>query len=222
MILVGVVECTDDNIIVDMIRRIITNSGLKFSVVSSEEFQSSTNPRKLVKSYLDELEKNKHEVAIIKVRIDMIIKEVYKDIKFNIVVYDTISQNAHNSFKQDFISHGKKLLNEMTENDIAITNIDDMIVFELLKGSKMRVVTYGLCSKASVTASSIEDDGDIINFTCCLQRTVCALDKSEMVLQEFPVKVKSTYDNADYSALAAVSTALVIDIPVRTISSTLL
>lgn len=65
-----------------------------------------------------------------------------------------------------------------------ILNGDQQTDFQGLDLSELCPLTCGLSLRATVTASSIDDDG----FTYCLQRGILTLDRQELPPQEFNVR----------------------------------
>lgn len=76
---------------------------------------------------------------------------------------------------------------------------------------KALIISYGLNSLATVTASSINDDGEMLCFQYCLQRSIPSLSGKIVEPQEFPVRICSK-EAKIYSALSVVTLAMVCDI----------
>ena len=78
-----------------------------------------------------------------------------------------------------------------------VVNSDDKEIFAYLpQGAKL--ITYGLNSKACITASSITDDG----LQVCIQRAFTGLGGNMCDPQEFPVKLSSSTELALGAAAA--------------------
>lgn len=69
------------------------------------------------------------------------------------------------------------------------------------------VISYGLNSIATVTASSIDLNDDLFCFQYCLQRSILGFSGKKIEPMEFPVKLKNTEINI-HSALAIVTVAM--------------
>lgn len=72
------------------------------------------------------------------------------------------------------------------------------------------VISYGVNSLATATASSIDEQEEGIKFQYCLQREVVTLSGKKTEPQEFPVRFSSGI--SIHAALACVTFAIVCDI----------
>jgi UDP-N-acetylmuramyl tripeptide synthase len=198
-----------------MFRKIISRTDKKFSVIECCDFHSSTPPGITLRNYINELEKNKVDIAIVKITAKYISKGTYEGIKFNILVYDNVEKYYDKLLQKEWLVYQKKIFSKMERDDIAIINIDDETVLELLQGSKMCVITYGLSSKVTITVSSIIQDSNSSTIIYCLQRTISTIGKKSIDPQEFSIKLSSLSDKDIYTTLAAVTTALVCDVDIK-------
>lgn len=88
------------------------------------------------------------------------------------------------------------------ENEkIILINNDDIDAISTLQSQKAYVVTYGLNSKATLTASSIEKNQIVL----CLQRTIVDVDGNEIEPQEFSVSLLDDYDPELVMLIMAIS-----------------
>ena len=99
--------------------------------------------------------------------------------------------------------------------EAAVVNTDDKQISKFLKGLNTRVITYGLNSKASVTASSLGDD----RLVFCVQRSFLSLSGIEVLQQEFAIEPRFFGIQAQNDSLfvincilPAVAAALVADV----------
>ncbi len=222
MITIGITGAEQESGIINMLRKIMNQADLKFSIIESYDFHLSMLPSVSLKDYIGELKKNKTDIAIIKIVKEKLIAGMYHHIKFNILVYNHISDHNGQGPQHEEMAHEKKIFDAMDKEDIAIINIDDQRVLQLLRDSKMCVITYGLSSKATITASSIEADSDCSTFIYCLQRTLCTVEGRDIEPQEFPVRIISSKDKNTYNTLAAVTTALVCNADASVIQALIL
>jgi UDP-N-acetylmuramoyl-L-alanyl-D-glutamate--2,6-diaminopimelate ligase len=74
------------------------------------------------------------------------------------------------------------------------------------------LITYGLGSKATVTASSIECSNEVC-FLYCLQRSLTGFNNEAIEPMEVPVTIKSPGQYNVYNGLAAITTSLLCGIP---------
>ncbi|MDR2904235.1 MAG: hypothetical protein LBU77_06990 [Clostridiales bacterium] len=95
---------------------------------------------------------------------------------------------------------------DAAESRMILLNSDEKNIFKALQNDlgSARVITYGLNSKACVTASSISDA--TVQF--CIQRALPTFSGEIMEQQEFTVKA-DTVNNDVSSILAAVTAAIV-------------
>lgn len=91
--------------------------------------------------------------------------------------------------------------------DNIIINADDLSEVEMAANTDMIVVSCGLKLNATVTASSIDDDG----FTFCLQRAIYTVSHKTVLPQEFNVAWKQKPDDI-FAFLAVVTVLLLCDI----------
>lgn len=107
------------------------------------------------------------------------------------------------------------LLHEPRENCppadyITILNADRKITPNQSK--KSLVITYGLNSLATITASSLHAEPEFVRFHCCLQRSIVTLKGKLLEPQEFPVSLPNSLPDIS-TALACVSLGLVLSLP---------
>lgn len=72
------------------------------------------------------------------------------------------------------------------------------------------IISYGLNSIATVTASSIDSGDDFLCFQYCLQRGILSFSGKKIEPMEFPVKLSNTEIDI-HSALAVVTFTLMYD-----------
>ena len=83
---------------------------------------------------------------------------------------------------------------------VFIVNNNDTETINRLKDKKAYVITYGLCNKATLTLSSIEQDRMVL----CLQRSVTDLGGNKIEPQEFSVSPSKEYDPEIIMLIAAI------------------
>ncbi|MGF7059579.1 Mur ligase family protein [Brassicibacter mesophilus] len=142
---------------------------------------------------------------------------------FDIAIHTNIEIDHMNIHKDinDYINTKKMLFDSLKRNRISILNIDDNNAMKLIMDNdKTLILTYGLNSKASITASSLELNKEVC-FTVCLQRGLTALNGTEVEPLEFPVKLNLMGKHNVYNSLAAIGVALYFGISPNTISNSL-
>lgn len=96
-----------------------------------------------------------------------------KNVKFDTILID----------KEDISKYEEKLKNILKDANYLIINSDLMKDVNILKDLNLSVITYGFNSKATITASSIEDGNNIL----CLQRNIKASSGEIIEQQEIMV-----------------------------------
>lgn len=144
-------------------------------------------------------------------------------LKFEVAVHTNIEKdhmNLHKNFN-DYVKTKKMLFDSLGRNKLAIINIDDDNGVKLIEGNnKVIALTYGLNSKASITASSMIIDNRI-KFNYCLQRGLTTIQGLEIEPLEFPVDINLIGKHNVYNILAAVAVALYFGIEIEIIQRSL-
>jgi len=146
-------------------------------------------------------------VICIKKEFDFIQKEVKKINNKNINLIHINSKSIKNikNVKFDVIVIDKKI-DEMNNNDMEnvlsdikylIINSDIEIKSEILKKIKTNIINYGLNQKATVTASSINDENIII----CLQRSIKNISRNIIEPNEIKVRIEQYKNKRIYNIL---------------------
>ncbi len=87
-----------------------------------------------------------------------------------------------------FVPDAQRTIAGLTEADMLLVNADDHHLHRLLAENKAPLITYGLNSKACVTASSVEMGADgIQTVQCCIQRKLFTFTGDTVEQQEFAV-----------------------------------
>jgi UDP-N-acetylmuramyl tripeptide synthase len=139
------------------------------------------------------------------------------EIHFDIVIYTDRAEEPAALTGQDYSGKMENVFSHISEKGIAIVNVDDIELINLLKGLKLRFVTYGFNTKASITTSSTGDNIFKDSFICCLQRTISTRGGSVIEPQEYKLRVDSDeFDNRNL--LAAASFAIINGIDLNQIN----
>lgn len=100
----------------------------------------------------------------------------------------------------------------MKERSFVIVSSDDKKIFPFFLRKGTALITCGINSKASITVSSIDKDGEMIQ--CCIQRDIRCLTGEIFESQEFPLE-KGRQETAD-RVLIAVGVLIVMgEIPLN-------
>lgn len=169
--------------------------------------------------------RNKNEIQwmVMEVSSEGLKENKVNEIEFDTAIFTNISNDHldyHKSF-EDYFSSKKSLFQGLKKNTRAIINGDDPWSLKLLEGKKdIYVITYGLNSKSTITASSI-DIGEKIRFNYCIQRSLDTYQKNKIEVQEFPIEMNLLGYHNIYNALAAITTAIIYEIPIEIIQRAL-
>ncbi len=98
--------------------------------------------------------------------------------------------------------------------NVLIVNGDETPNFENLETDRLCLLTCGLSLRATITASSIQEEG----FTYCLQRSIFTLDGQELSPQEFNVSWSKKHEDL-FPYLAMVTLLLLCGVPTKIFSS---
>lgn len=96
---------------------------------------------------------------------------------------------------------------EIPPSFFAVVDSDSVGAVSLLRGKGIETVTCGLSQKDTFTFSSLENDHAVVS----LQRSIKALDGSDIVPVEVPVAFSASH--SEYPVLAAVAVLLLCSVP---------
>lgn len=206
MLVAGIIgrdeECRTTNLIND----IFSTAGKKVSIIDAKDLIGLDS--RLIKSYVNELEKNNVEVLILKINIFDIENEIFNYLHFDIMIYNDSANHLSDLNTESYAALMRRVFSFLDEKGTAIVNVDYNELIKFLQGLNRYVVTYGFNPKASITASSTGDSLLKNSFMCCLQRTISARNGELVEPQEYRINVESDEVDA-YNVLAAASFAIV-------------
>lgn len=104
----------------------------------------------------------------------------------------------------------------ITAFDSLIVDADNLSELEDFDTDKLLLITCGLSQKATVTASSIDDEC----FSYCIQRAFKTVSGKTLLPQEFKIRCSKKAGNL-YPALETVTLLLLFDVPPAEISDKL-
>ena len=153
---------------------------------------SNTKSEKIINNILkNKLEKDKNIIIINEKNIINM-----KNIKFETILI----ANSNKVVKE----YKKALENIIVNTKYLILNADIAIDLEIEKENELSVITYGFNSKATITASSVEE-----NVLLCIQRKIIDINNRQIEQQEIKISV---FDNMEISTndIIAVATILLL------------
>jgi len=122
---------------------------------------------------------------------------------FPIEIYHDICQPL-DIFIVNKIPEGYSVYPENISAKTIIANSDDKHVLRFVTSLNGQIITYGLNSKAAITASSHFDDIYVI----CVQRAMASIHDVPILPREFSVKIND-YRGFDGEVMGAISAALI-------------
>ena len=216
MLIAGIIGQNNKDKISRLIHRIFSNSNKRISIVDSKNL--SNFDAKRIKDYFNELEKNNVDIAILKIDFNDLLKEIFYNIKFDVIIFTDKADEIDEDKIETYRKIMKKTFSLLNENGVAIVNSDDNDLSSFLSGIKHYIVTYGFNLKASITTSSVGDFMDKDDIMCCLQRTIHTKNGKILEPQEF--KIKADLNGMDlYNVLAAATFALINGVDVNLINN---
>jgi len=216
LLIAGIIGQNNKDKISRLIHRIFSNSNKRISIVDSKNL--SNFDAKRIKDYFNELEKNNVDIAILKIDFKDLLKEIFYNIKFDVIIFTDKADEIDEDKIETYRKIMKKTFSLLNENGVAIVNSDDNDLSSFLSGIKHYIVTYGFNLKASITTSSVGDFMDKNDIMCCLQRTIHTKNGKILEPQEF--KIKADLNGMDlYNVLAAATFALINGVDVNLINN---
>lgn len=141
------------------------------------------------------------------------------DVEFDLVMYNGLDLKNGDVD----IDKCKNIFKCIRKGGFGIINSDDELSYKIVEGiDKIFLLTCGLNSKASITASSISYSFRGINFNYYIQRAVPTLSNKEIIPQEIPIFINKLGIKNIYYGLYAITTALLFDINVDILKRALL
>ncbi len=229
MFLIGVTGTNGKTTTTHLINEIFKRAGYKTGLIGTvgikmndEKIKShlTTPAAEELFSTLDNFVKDGIQVAIIEVSSHGLKFHRTHGLEFDVAIHTNIEKDHMNIHKNidDYINTKKKLFDSLSRNKIAIINIDDENGVKLIKNNKrVLVLTYGLNSKASLTASSLKTDDNIIQFNLCLQRGITTMGGLEIEPFECGLTINLLGKHNIYNVLAAISASLFFGIDIEII-----
>mgnify|MGYP000848406590 CR=1 FL=1 len=221
-------KTTTTHLIHHMLRQHGVSTGLIGTLnikINDREYKSqlTTPEAETIYHYLYKMVQEKVEVVVMEVSSHGLKNHRIYGINFDIGLHTNIERdhlNFHKTF-DDYIASKKKLFDSLSSGKIAVINLDDDNGLKLLDGNhRTPVITYGLGNKATITASSIDTDSPT-TFNYCLQRGITTLSGIEVEAFEYPIVINLLGKHNVYNSLAAITCALLMDVPIETIKKSL-
>lgn len=214
----------------NLIHHIVNNYGVKSGMIGNlnikiGEKKYPIKPATLATEdiyfYLNKMAEEDIKIVVIEVSSYRLKHEKVHGIKFDVAIYTNIKEDYPNFHEtiDSYVKSKKKLFDNLRTGKIALVNYDDKYALDMLKDSdSILVITYGLGSKSTVNASSI-DIGFITSFNYCLQRGITTLSGIGIEPFEHPIVSNLLRNHDIYNALSAITACLLLDVPIGGIVS---
>ena len=148
------------------------------------ESKKEVEIKQLLKNYFDTINQ-KHTIIVIN---EKSIQNI-KNVKFEILLIDAVT-----------LTKPMLLQNIILNAKMIIVNSDFEVNLKCIKNLKLRVITYGLNSKSTITVSSVNEETILIS----LQRSVKTLKDNIIEPQEIKISSKTTHNNLYISMILAI------------------
>jgi len=209
MIIAGVIGGEKKAETAKIISSIFGAKGNKVNIIDSSSLANLGCTK--IRAYIKELEKNGTDLLILKASVPDAEKGIFDGVEFDFVIYTDRTDVGPDSEVLTCSSGLGRVFSLMDEKGVAIVNVDDSDIIQMLTEMKYRFVTYGFNDKASVTTSSIGDSVFTDGFICCLQQPISTQNGRIIEPQEYKLKfAESEFDSN--SVLAAASFAIINDV----------
>ncbi|NLK97208.1 Mur ligase family protein [Defluviitalea saccharophila] len=212
MVKVGILGNHGKTAAVNFLAQLCKSSGRKVSVLKDIDLSICLHTKEFsFQDYIHALSKSDIEMFIVKISEEGLINNWFSGIDFDVLIY-TIGRSEEDYKCKDLYFGERRLFFTLARDAVSIVNADDRSIFKLLKGNKTHLITYGFNSKASITASSIQEEEFNKRVQCCVQRTLTTFSGKELEPQEFSITLPLKNDQELYSALAAITAAMINDV----------
>ena len=211
MIKVGVVENQKETTTINILAQLCKSSGKKVSILKDSLYNDSYKKDFSFITYINELIKNNMDMIIIHLTEEGIKNKWFKDIDFDIIIYSV----ARTKEEYDFVHLDEnKMFFTLSQDAVGIINADDKRLIDFLKRKMTRLITYGFNSTAYITASSIQEEELNNRIQFCVQKKLTTFSGKVLEPQEFSITLPLSQNHELYSALAAITAAMLNDIKI--------
>ncbi len=214
MLIAGIIGSEGREQTTGLISSILASKGEKVSVIDSAGLPE-LDGRKL-RAYINELEKNNVDLLLLKTSISDADRFLMDDVKLDIVIYTDKAEDMEVADRKDYSEKTARFFSLIADKGVAIVNVDDSGLINLLQGMKHSFVTYGFNTKASITTSSIGDTVFKDGFICCLQRPVSTRNGQVIEPQEYKLRLDAN-ELDSHNVLAAASFAIINGIDLNSV-----
>lgn len=148
------------------------------------ESKKETELKQGLKKYFESINQFHTIITINNKNIDNI-----KNVKFDIIILD-VNVLGNTQIVQKLIINAK----------IIIINTDSEMNLKCIKNLKLRLISYGLNSKSTVTVSSVSEDMILVS----LQRSIIDIKDNIIEPQELKIKTKYCHGNLNFAMILVI------------------
>lgn len=212
MVKVGVLGSNGETTTIDILAQLCKSSGMKVGIVKENNLYGVVCKGGVsFLSYINELIKNNMDMVIINLTEEGLKNKWFINIDFDIIIYTSEKFEEENNC---FNVSEKNLFFTLSQDAVGIINADDDSLIGISKQNMPRLITYGFNSTACITASSIQHEGMSNKVQCCVQKALTTFSGKVLEPQEFSITIPLNQNQEVYSALAAVTAAMMNDIEI--------
>lgn len=217
---IGIIGSNGKTSTANLLYSIFNSVGFRVNVISDEKNvglkRTMTNNE--IHKQLKNMENS--DIIIIEMGETFFKRFSLNDIVFDAIIYCHICDNSYENSPSG-IGKINSLINSCKGTKTVILNTDDNNWKNIITCKEnLYLITYGLGSKATVTASSIEC-GKEIKFCYCLQRSLSSFKCEVIEPMEVPIEMKMPGQYNVYNGLAAITGALIFGIGIEDIAAAL-
>ena len=221
---IGVLGLSGKTTTAKLIIHFLEKHGVKGILLNTKHIlDSKGNETEEFRRTFEEIGRKDIQVVVIEIASLDLNKDIYDRFEFDTIVHT--NGYLHHSEEKEIVESlnlMKKPYQLLSKDGIAIINIDDKSHVQLVEGLENNlVIPYGLSSKATLTASSIETSAPNLRFTCCLQRGLTNNNNIEIEPMEFHVSIPLEGRHNVENALAAIAQVLLLGVSPEEISNSI-
>lgn len=220
-LIIGIFGSNGKSSIANLLSSIFNNASLHIEIINDKKNDTNTrNMANIVKIKQLKILPN-NDIIIIEINESTLLSDELQKIDFNILIHSHISDDSYENSVE-----GREKINALMSSDrniikTLILNTDDSNWKNIIVNPEITcLIAYGLGSKATVTASSIECSRET-QFCYCLQRSLTSFSNEIIEPMEIPVLLNVFGQYNVYNSLAAITAALVCGMDAEIIKSSL-
>ncbi len=208
--IIGMIGEHKDARILGTLSHLFMNEGKKVAIIDSTDLQGdAVDLKEILCSHMN-ASNGELEYAIIHLPVQSSHQYNVSNIPLDSIIHIFLGENfrEQNHRMRDIVKN-------LSSKGFAIINVDDEahINFADCLEDKL-IITYGLCPRATITASSIEAASNL-HFTCCVQRGITPRSGLEFDPMEFPVCIPNLGKEDIHDALATIGAGLMYGISIE-------